>query len=128
MKCYKLTDQNFETRNGFIPRTALKNKSGAINGALGALTDWLRADELGYCAKELRAASLERLLTEAVNEHAALCRVAEALEDAEWLLRKLSVNWKEAGAMRESAARSADDARETLQSLTTLRASVGGKP
>ncbi len=46
------------------------------NGALGALVAWLRADELGYCAKELRVASLERLLGGAVNEHAALCRVA----------------------------------------------------
>ena len=73
---------------------------------------------------EARAA----MAAKAVNEHAALCRVAEALKDAEWLLRKLSVNWKEAGAMRDSAARSADDAREALQSLTTLRASVGGNP
>jgi hypothetical protein len=48
----------------------------------------------------------------AVNSHAAL---VEALTDAEFLLRNLSINWKEAGAMKDSCARSAESAREALK-------------
>jgi len=33
-----------------------------------------------------------------------------ALEDAEFLLRQLGINWKEAASMKDSALRSAEDA------------------
>jgi hypothetical protein len=102
-----------------------KKTAHANSGALLTLKTWLEADSLGYCAKELRSESLDRLLTEAVNEHAALLACKAALADAEWLLRKLAVNWKEAGSMKDSALRSADNAREALAALATAQAGKG---
>ncbi len=46
-----------------------------------------------------------------VNSHEAL---VQALEDAEFLLRKLSINWREAGSMKDSCNRSAEDAHAAL--------------
>ena len=37
-----------------------------------------------------------------------------ALEDAEFLLRKVGTNWKEAASMKDSFLRSAEDARAAL--------------
>lgn len=45
---------------------------------------------------------------------AACPELLAALEDAEWLLRNLAINWKEAGSMKDSALRSANDAREAI--------------
>jgi len=53
-----------------------------------------------------------RFIVRACNSHTEL---VEALKDAEFLLRKLAINWKEAGSMTDSALRSADDARAALQ-------------
>lgn len=50
-------------------------------------------------------------LVRAVNAHEDL---VSALRDAEFLLRKLSVNWKEAGSMTDSFTRSAESARSAL--------------
>jgi hypothetical protein len=36
------------------------------------------------------------------------------LADAEFLLRKVGINWKEAGSMKDSCLRSADDAKKYL--------------
>ena len=41
-----------------------------------------------------------------------------ALQDAEFLLRQISINWKEAAAMKDSAKRSADDARAAIAKAT----------
>ena len=41
----------------------------------------------------------------------------DALEDAEFLLRKCGNNWKEAGSMADSMKRSANDAREALSAF-----------
>ena len=44
----------------------------------------------------------------------ATSELLEALKDAEFLLRKLSINWKEAGAMVDSTKRSAENARAAI--------------
>ena len=44
----------------------------------------------------------------------ATSELLEALKDAEFLLRKLSINWKEAGAMVDSMKRSAENARAAI--------------
>lgn len=54
-------------------------------------------------------------IVRAVNSHAAL---VSALRDAEFLLRKVSINWKEAGSMVDSFKRSAEDARAALSAAT----------
>lgn len=43
--------------------------------------------------------------------------LAAALEDAEWLLRKVGLNWKEAGSMKDSCLRCAGDAHDALAKL-----------
>lgn len=43
-----------------------------------------------------------------------------ALKDAEFLLRKVGINWREAGSMSDSMKRSAEDAREALKA-TAMR-------
>lgn len=40
--------------------------------------------------------------------------LVEALENAEFLLRKLSINWKEAASMKDSCANAAEQARAVL--------------
>lgn len=61
---------------------------------------------------------LVRQLRGALNTHAALlaenARLRDALENAEFLLRKVSINWKEAGSMRDSLANAAALARAAL--------------
>ena len=42
------------------------------------------------------------------------CLLGLALEDSEFLLRKIGINWREAQIMAESCKRSATNARETL--------------
>jgi len=44
----------------------------------------------------------------------AVPELVAALRDAEFVLRKLAINWKEAGSMTDSALRSADDASSAL--------------
>lgn len=43
--------------------------------------------------------------------------LAAALTDAEFLLRQIAINWEEAGSMKDSCARSAEDARAALAKL-----------
>lgn len=49
---------------------------------------------------------------------ASRTELVEALRDAEFLLRKLAINWKEAGSMKDSCARCAEDARAALAKAT----------
>ena len=48
------------------------------------------------------------------EERETACDLLVVLEDAEFLLRKCSMNWREAGAMAGSMARCAEDAREAI--------------
>jgi hypothetical protein len=50
----------------------------------------------------------------ALKERETVARLRTVLADAEFLARKVSVNWKEAGAMKDSFARLAEDCREVL--------------
>lgn len=45
---------------------------------------------------------------------AAAPELLEALKDAEFLLRKVSINWREAASMADSMKRSAEDARAAI--------------
>lgn len=53
-----------------------------------------------------------QFLIKAVNSHEAL---VEALENAEFLLRKVGTNWKEAGRMHDSCLRGAEGAQAALK-------------
>jgi hypothetical protein len=54
------------------------------------------------------------LVRQSTNIAADLIRCRELLADAEFLLRKVGINWKEAGSMKDSCLRSADDAKKYL--------------
>ena len=69
---------------------------------------------LDYVAAR-KASSARAEATAASRLIAAAPDLLEALEDAEFLLRKIGINWKEAGSMADSCLRSAVDARAAME-------------
>ena len=59
-----------------------------------------------------------RWASENVRLEAANARLREALEDAEFLMRKLAINPNEISAMKDSLVRSAESARAALEGDT----------
>lgn len=53
-----------------------------------------------------------------IDRETLLPDLLQALQDAEFLLRKVAINWKEAGAMVDSCKRSSEDARAALNKAT----------
>lgn len=68
-----------------------------------------------------QGAAIARLMVEKAHLEAEIGQLRDkraelvaALEDAEFLLRKIGTNWKEAASMADSCKRSAKDARQAL--------------
>lgn len=77
--------------------------------ALGYIQNYIAALIADPLETQLRTLTEENIKLLAQRE-----LLREALTDAEFLMRKVAVNWKESGSMRDSFLRSVADARQAL--------------